>query len=65
MQLTKKAIEKKYGVRLERGQFDMADDYKSWIAYIDTKDDEEDVAWCYTLAEIVEELEKVDWSLYK
>ena len=59
MQLTKKAIEKKYNVRLERGDFDLADDYKSWFAYkYDVDDDcETEVAWCYTLAEIVEALE--------
>lgn len=57
MQLTKKVIERKYGVRLERGDFNMSDSYKSWIAYIDTSEDEEEVAWCDTLAEIIEELD--------
>lgn len=57
MNLTKKVIEKKYGVRLERGDFNMSDSYKSWFAYVDTTEDEEQVAWCDTLSEIVEELD--------
>lgn len=57
MQLTKEVIEKKYGVRLERGEFNLTHNYKSWIAYVDNSEDEEEVAWCDTLAEIVEELD--------
>lgn len=57
MQLTKKNIEKKYGVILEREQTDLCSDYKSWTAY----KCEQQVAWQYTLKEIVEELEsKID-----
>lgn len=63
MQLTKKVIEKKYGVRLERGDFNMSDSYKSWIAWKTDEDDEEhQVAWCDTLAEIVEELENGEFD---
>lgn len=59
MKLTKKVIEKKYGVRLEKGEFDLADSYKSWFAYVDTTDGAEQIAWCFTLAELVQELDKI------
>ncbi|WP_462427231.1 hypothetical protein [Fusobacterium varium] len=58
MKLTRKSIEKKYGVTLERGAFDMADSYKSWIAYVDDGDGQHEVGWAYTLLELVNELEE-------
>jgi len=60
MQLTKKVIEKKFKVKLERGDFNMSDSYKSWFAFKTDEDGEEiQVAWCDTLAEIIEELELI------
>lgn len=43
---------------MERGDFSMCDSYKSWFAYVDTTDDEVQIAWCDTLAEIIVELDK-------
>jgi hypothetical protein len=55
---TKKSIERHYGVRLERGDFDMCDDYRSWVAFVDTPTNIVQVAWCDTLAEIIHALDK-------
>ena len=58
MKLTKKIIEKRFNVRLERGDFNMSDNYKSWHAwkYIQEDNNEILIAWCDTLQEIVDEL---------
>ena len=63
MKLTKKAIEKKYNVYLERGSFNMCDNYMSWRAYSLNEDGEAmngigyEVAGGDTLAEIITELD--------
>lgn len=58
MKLTKKVIEKKYGVILDRDAVNMSDDYLSWTA---TAKDENgtQLVWTDTLKEIVEELEEI------
>lgn len=58
MKLTKKVIEKKYNVTLDR-DFGFDDSHKFWRAF--SKDEDSELyAEGWTLAEIVEELEKVN-----